>query len=286
MIDAIFYQLFAGLFRASYYWLIASGLTLIFGVTRVVNFAHAALFVLGGYVALTIHSLTSNFALSIIASAAIVGAVGIITEIGLLRVLYKTESLYQLLMTFALTLMINDGTKVIWGAESKSLALPKQLATAVVVGERTFPLFYFLVIGLAVISFVVLYYLIEKTFWGLKVRATWRDLAVAESLKINTKRIFTSTFFIGSVLAGLGGATMVAFTPIAPGLGDSLIITAFIIVVIAGLGNLVGAYAASLIVGVAESLFILFFPEVDILLIFAIMVVVLMVRPWGLFGER
>lgn len=286
MIDAILYQVFTGLFRSSYYWLIASGLTLIFGVTRVVNFAHAAFFVLGGYTALTMFALTGNFVLTVLASAAVVGLVGLLSELAFLRPLYKIENIYQLLMTFALTLIINDMSKFIWGPESRSIPLPRDLSTVVFIGARPFPVFYFVVIGLAVATLFLLYYLIEKTFWGLKVRATWRDLQVAESLRINSRRIFSTTFLLGSFLAGLGGSFMIAFTPVAPGLGDSLIITAFIIVVIAGLGNLVGAFIASIIIGISESLFILFVPEVDILLIFVIMTVVLLVRPWGIFGER
>ncbi|MEM1945624.1 MAG: branched-chain amino acid ABC transporter permease [Candidatus Caldarchaeum sp.] len=286
MLETILYQLFTGVFRASYYWLIASGLTLIFGVTRVVNFAHATFFVLGGYVALTVYELTNNFIATVLISALVVSLVAVLSETSLLRPLYRIESIYQLLMTFALTLIINDLSKFIWGAESRSIPLPKELSTIVSVGTRPFPLFYFLVIGLSIASLFLLYYLIEKTFWGLKVRATWRDIFVAESLRINTRRIFTATFFIGSLLAGFGGATMVAFTPVAPGLGDSLIITAFIIVVIAGLGNLFGAFVSSLMIGMLESLLVLYIPEVDILLIFVIMTAVLLVRPWGIFGER
>ncbi|MEM4290560.1 MAG: branched-chain amino acid ABC transporter permease [Candidatus Caldarchaeum sp.] len=278
--------MFTGIFRASYYWLIASGLTLIFGVTRVVNFAHAAFFVLGGYVALTIYGLTANFMATVLISALVVGLVSAVSEISLLRPLYRIEGIYQLLMTFALTLIINDLTKFIWGAQSRSIPLPRELSTAIFIGARPFPIFYFLVIGLSIASLFLLYYLIEKTFWGLKVRATWRDIYSAESLRINTRRIFTATYFIGSLLAGLGGATMVAFTPVAPGLGDSLIITAFVIVVIAGLGNLFGAFVCSLLIGVLESMLVLYTPEVDILLIFLIMTAVLLVRPWGIFGER
>ncbi|MCS7127156.1 MAG: branched-chain amino acid ABC transporter permease [Thaumarchaeota archaeon] len=286
MIDAILYQAFTGLFRSSYYWLIASGLTLIFGVTRVVNFAHATFFVLGGYTALTVHSLTGNFVLSVLGSAALVALVGLASEVALLRPLYRIENLYQLLMTFALTLIINDASKIIWGPESRSLPLPRELSAAVYIGPRPFPLFYLVVIGLAFATLALLYYLIERTFWGLKVKATWRDLHVAEALRIDSRGIFSRTFMLGSFLAGLGGAFMVAFTPVAPGLGDSLIIVAFVIVVIAGLGNLLGAFISSMIIGVSESLFIMFVPEVDILLIFVIMTVVLLVRPWGIFGER
>ncbi|MEM1954445.1 MAG: branched-chain amino acid ABC transporter permease [Nitrososphaerota archaeon] len=286
MLDLISYQLTMGLFRASYYWLIASGLTLIFGVTRVINFSHAALFVLGGYAAISVFGVTGNFWVAVAASSLIVGLVGVTIEVLLLRRLYRVDPLYQLLMTFAATLIINDATKLIWGPASRSLTLPTELATPVRIGALSVPAVIPLVISVALGVAILLYFALEKTFWGLKVQATWRDIFMAEALRINSRSIFTTTFLLGSVLAGFGGATMVSFTPVAPGLGDHLIITAFIIVVIAGLGNLVGAYIASLIVGVAESLFIAFFPEVDILLIFAIMVAVLLVRPWGIFGER
>jgi branched-chain amino acid transport system permease protein len=205
---------------------------------------------------------------------------------GLIKPLYKIESLYQLLITFAVTLIVNDASKLIWGAASRSMKLPTELAISVKLAGRSYPLFYFFVITIAIIVFIALYISLEKTFWGLKVKSTWRDVTMAQALRINTGRVYTTTFFIGSLLAGFGGASMVAFTPVAPGLGDSLIVTAFVIVVLAGLGNLFGAYVSSIIIGIAESMFLLFIPELDILLIFVIMAAVLLVRPWGLFGER
>jgi len=286
MLELLGHQLLTGLFRSSYYWLIASGLTLIFGVTRVVNFAHAAFFVLGGYIALTVDILTGNFWLSVATSTIAVGLLGMAVERGLVKPLYRVESLYQLLITFAVTLIINDASKLIWGAASRSMKIPAELALPVKIAGRSYPLFFFFIIATAVAVFILLYIVLEKTFWGLKVKSTWRDVSMAQALRINTGRIYTTTFFIGSLLAGFGGACMVAFTPVAPGLGDSLIITAFIIVVIAGLGNLIGAYVSSILIGVAESLFLLYLPELDILLIFVIMAVVLLVRPWGLFGEK
>jgi branched-subunit amino acid ABC-type transport system permease component len=286
MLELLIHQILAGLFRASYYWLIASGLTLIFGVTRVINFAHAAFFVLGGYIALTIDSLTGNFWIAVAVATLTIGCIGAAVEMGLIKPLYKIENLYQLLITFAVTLIVNDASKLIWGAASRSMKLPTELAISVKLAGRSYPLFYFFVITIAIIVFIALYIALEKTFWGLKVKSTWRDVTMAQALRINTGRVYTTTFFIGSLLAGFGGACMVAFTPVAPGLGDSLIVTAFVIVVLAGLGNLFGAYVSSIIIGIAESMFLLFIPELDILLIFVIMAAVLLVRPWGLFGER
>lgn len=286
MLEPFLFQLLVGLYRASYYWLIASGLTLIFGVTRVINFSHAAFFALGGYLAYTFFTLTGSFWISVAASTLITGAVGLCAERALLRPLYKVEQIYQLLATFAITLIINDATKLVWGRLPLSTSMPSELKGGVYLLGGVFPTYYLFVIGLGLLVLVVLHVMLNTTMWGLRVKATWRDTNMAESLGINTQRVYASTFFLGTALAGLGGSFAVAVSPVVPGLGDNLIVTAFIVVVLAGLGNLVGAYVSSLMVGVAESVFTLLLPEVDILLIYAIMALVLVVRPWGLFGEK
>ena len=286
MLESILFQILIGIYRSSYYWLIASGLTLIFGVTRVINFAHAAFFVLGGYLAFTFFNLTGNFWLSLTMATLITGFIGICVESLLLKPLYKVEILYQLLMTFAVSLVINDMSKIVWGLTAQSIPIPSLFKVQIPILNRFFPTYYVFVIGSGFLAFILIYILINRTMWGLKIRATWRDVSMTECLKINTQRIYTLTFLLGTMLAGFGGALIVPVSPVGPGLGDHLIVTAFIVVVIAGLGNLLGTYISAYIVGVAESIFILFVPEVDILLIYAIMALILMVRPWGLFGEK
>ncbi|MEM1546930.1 MAG: branched-chain amino acid ABC transporter permease [Candidatus Methanomethylicia archaeon] len=286
MLESVLFQILIGVYRSSYYWLIASGLTLIFGVTRVVNFAHAAFFVLGGYLAFTFFNLTGNFWFSLAAATLTTGLIGIVVERLLLKPLYRVEVLYQLLMTFAISLIINDMSKIVWGLTAQSIPIPSWFKVQIPIFNRFFPAYYVFVIGSSFLTFILLYILINRTMWGLRIRATWRDLGMAECLKINTQRIYALTFLLGTALAGLGGALMIPVSPVGPGLGDHLIITAFIVVVIAGLGNLLGTYISAYIVGIAESVFILFVPEVDILLIYAIMALILMVRPWGLFGEK
>jgi branched-subunit amino acid ABC-type transport system permease component len=282
----IFYQLFTGLYRASIYWLIASGLTLIFGVLRVVNISQAALLVLGGYLTYTFYGFTESFWISLPLAALAVGIVGIAIERFLLRPLYRVDVTYQLLMTFAATLVINDVTKNVWGKLPLSVPLPETLSAGINVLGRTFPLYMITVIIAGLLIYLLIVILINRTMWGLRVRATWRKPYIAESLSINTGMIYTSVFFLGSLVAGLGGGLLVAFSPVVPGLGDFFIVSAFIVTVIAGLGNLHGAYVASLIIGVSESIFTLYFPEIDLLLIYLIMAVSLLIRPQGIFGER
>lgn len=281
----IFYQIFVGFYRASIYWLIASGLTIIFGVLRVVNFSQAALLVLGGYLAFTFYNITGSFWLAILFASLSVGLIGMIIEFSL-KSLYKIDVTYQLLMTFAVSLIIGDATKILWGKLPISIPLPEVLKTGINIFGRIYSLYMILVIMVGLIIYVLLMILINKTMWGLRIRATWRRREIAESLGINSSKIYTSVFILGSLVAGLGGGLMVAFSPVVPGLGDFLIVSAFIVTVIAGLGNLTGAYIASIIIGVLESLFTLYFPEIDLLLIYLIMAVVLLIRPQGILGER
>lgn len=282
----VFYQLFVGLYRASIYWLIASGLTIIFGVLRVVNFSQAVLLVLGGYMTYTFYILTGSFWLSVAMASISIGLVGVAIERALLKPLYRVDVTYQLLMTFAVSLILNDAMKILWGKLPISVPLPSTLAVGIGIFGRTYPLYMILVIAIGFAVYIAVLMLINRTMWGLRVRATWRRPEIAESLGINTSNIYTAVFFLGCVIAGLGGGLVIAFSPVVPGLGDFLIVSAFIVTVIAGLGNLSGAYIASILIGVSESIFTLYLPEIDLLLIYLIMAISLMIRPQGIFGER
>jgi len=282
----VFYQLFVGLYRASIYWLIASGLTIIFGVLRVVNFSQAVLLVLGGYMTYTFYNLTGSFWLSVAMASISIGLVGVAIERALLKPLYRVDVTYQLLMTFAVSLILNDAMKILWGKLPISVPLPSTLAVGIGIFGRTYPLYMILVIAIGFAVYIAVLMLINRTMWGLRVRATWRRPEIAESLGINTSNIYTAVFFLGCVIAGLGGGLVIAFSPVVPGLGDFLIVSAFIVTVIAGLGNLSGAYIASILIGVSESIFTLYLPEIDLLLIYLIMAISLMIRPQGIFGER
>ncbi|MGC9107089.1 MAG: branched-chain amino acid ABC transporter permease [Infirmifilum sp.] len=286
VLSVIFSQLLIGLYRGSIYWLIAAGLTLIFGVLRVVNFAQATLLVLGGYTAYAIYQATSNWVLALVMTPLLVGAIGLAIEVTLLKPIYKIDNTYQLLMTFAVVLILNDVTKVIWGKAPVSIPLPDMLKGSVKLSGFNISLYILIVILIGLLIFISVIYIINRTMWGLKVRAIWRKREIAEALGIKTTTLYSAVFFLGSLFSGLGGALMAMFSPMVPGLGDYLIVYAFIVTVIAGLGNLLGAYISSIIIGVLESVFTYYLPEIDLLLIYLIMAVVLLIKPQGIFGER
>jgi branched-chain amino acid transport system permease protein len=285
-LEAFLTQTLVGLYTGSFYWLLTLGLTLIFGVTRIVNFAHASFFVLGSYLMYTFYIYTNNFILSLFAATITTGLIGVIFEITLIRRVYKIEEMYQLLLTLGIALTLNESQKLIWGTTPKYINMPELISSGVSIGYTNISYYSIAVISIGLILFIIIHIVINKTLWGLKIRAVWRDNIMAQALKINPYLIYTTVFFIGIALAGFGGALMIILHPVGPGVGDHLIIYAFIIVVIASLGNITGAYIISLLIGVISSLATWLAPEIDIVIIYLITVIILLLRPGGLFGER
>jgi branched-chain amino acid transport system permease protein len=285
-LEAFLTQTLVGLYTGSFYWLLTLGLTLIFSVTRIVNFAHASFFVLGSYLMYTLYIYTNNFILSLFAATITTGLIGVIFEITLIRRVYKIEEMYQLLLTLGIALTLNESQKLIWGTSPKYINMPELISSGVSIGYTNISYYSIAVISIGLILFIIIHIVINKTLWGLKVRAVWRDNIMAQALKINPYLIYTTVFFIGIALAGFGGALMIILHPVGPGVGDHLIIYAFIIVVIASLGNITGAYITSLLIGVISSLATWLAPEIDIVIIYLITITILLLRPGGLFGER
>jgi len=285
-LEAFLTQTLVGLYTGSFYWLLTLGLTLIFGVTRIVNFAHASFFVLGSYLMYTFYIYTNNFILSLFAATITTGLIGVIFEITLIRRVYKIEEMYQLLLTLGIALTLNESQKLIWGTTPKYINMPELISSGVSIGYTNISYYSIAVISIGLILFIIIHIVINKTLWGLKIRAVWRDNIMAQALKINPYLIYTTVFFIGIALAGFGGALMIVLHPVGPGVGDHLIIYAFIIVVIASLGNITGAYITSLLIGVISSLATWLAPEIDIVIIYLITITILLLRPGGLFGER
>lgn len=285
-IDPFLSQLIVGIYRGSFYWILALGLTLIFGVTRVINFAHAAFLVTGGYIMYTAYVATGNFVLSLIIATIGTGLLGILFEILIIRRVYGVDPTYQLLATFAITLVLNEAQKLVWGKHVKFIPIPETLKGGLTVGHMLIPHYSILIMLLALLLLVLVHYGINTTMLGLKVRAVWRDPLMSGALGINPKTLYTLVFFIGTSLAGFGGALILPTIALGPGLGDHLIVIAFIVVVLAGLGNIFGAYVMSLIVGVAWSVLVLLMPELDIVVLYLLAALVLLLKPQGLFGER
>jgi branched-subunit amino acid ABC-type transport system permease component len=268
-----------------YLWLLAAGLTIVFGVLGVLNFAHGSLFMLGAYFAFTFYGLWGiNFWLAMALSLLGVAIMGYLMERFFLRYIYHLDHAYQLLLTFGFILIFDDAVKMVWGGVAKIPTMPDFFEGTVSVVGRPFPFYNLFIIGAGLLVAIVLWALFEKTWWGKMVRASASDREMASAIGINIPTLFTGVFVFGAMLAALGGALGTPVRVVAPGIGAAMIIQAFIITVIGGLGNLKGAFVGAIIVGTLSAYGILLFPVFELFLIFLIMAVVLMVKPQGLFG--
>jgi branched-chain amino acid transport system permease protein len=281
-------QVLSALRQAAFLFLISSGLTLIFGVLNILNFAHGSLYMLGAYFiyALTLH-LTgpAGFVIALLAAPLGVALVAVVIETGLLRRIYVQEEIYQLLLTYSLVLIIDDLAKIVFGPEYKSIPKPDAISGAVTIFGGVVPVYTLVVLVLAPMMALVLWYLLYKTRTGKIVRATSSDREMADALGINMSALFTLVFAFGAILAGFGGALAGPARTVFPGVGTEVIIESFVVVVIGGLGNLWGALIGSILIGSLETVGIIVFPEFEMALIYLLMVAILVVRPWGLFGR-
>lgn len=276
-----------GLSLGSRLFLIAVGLSLIFGVLGVLNFAHGAFYMIGAYVALAVtNQVIDNFWLAVIVGATAVGVIGALIEVGTIRPIYgRVEGeLDQLIVTFGFVLVIHEAVRFIWGSQPYSMDAPGALDFSVAIGGSTFTAYRLFVIGAAVIVMVGLWLFITKTYFGSLVRGTSSDREMASMLGVDVPRLYTGVFFMGSFLAGLGGALAAPLQSISPALGDQVIIDAFIVVVIGGLGSLSGAFIGAMFIGMMQAIGPQFIAAGHIAIPFIAMVLVLLFRPEGLFG--
>ncbi len=279
-----------GLTYAMFLFLIASGLSLIFGVLRILNFAHGSLYMLGAYFTQQFVSLfidaPGHFWWAVILASLTVALIGVVIERFFLRHLYTREELYQLLFTYALVLILSDFAKIIWGTGQFSVSRPAILKGAVSILDQYFPKYNIVIILLGPCIAFTFWFIILRTRWGRKIRAAALDREMLGSLGVNVSRLFTVVFFIGAWMAGLGGALVSPVSAIVPGMDVEIIINAFIVVVIGGLGSFWGTFLGSLIVGQVYALGILAFPRLSLAFIYVLMALVLILRPWGLLGRR
>ncbi|MGQ7846612.1 branched-chain amino acid ABC transporter permease [Granulosicoccus sp. 3-233] len=285
----LFIQLMNGLSLGMNLFIISSGLTLILGVLRVLNFAHGAFFMLGGYVCFTLVGAFDmspmGFWLAVIGSALALGALAWIIERLMLRHLYHRDHLYQLLFTYALVLLIGDLVKVGWGSSVLSVSFPPGLDGATNLGVAYYPSYRLLLCVIGVLVGLGLWYFVNRTRAGRLVRAARQDREMLESLGINVGRIYLWVFVAGSAIAGMGGALAAPAIALAPGMDAEIVVECFIIAIIGGLGSLGGAFLGSLILGLLNAFGVLLIPEFEIVLIYLMMVLVLLIRPWGLLGK-
>jgi branched-chain amino acid transport system permease protein len=288
-ISLLFGQFLGGLTTAMFLFLIASGLSLVFGVMRVLNFAHGSFYMVGAYLAWqSVHWLSPmlhSFWLAALAAALGVALLGGIIERLLLRRIYGREELYQLLLTYALVLILGDAAKALWGTQQLSVSRPPALAGGFEILGSTLPAYNLFMMLTGVAIAVAGWLVLSRSPAGRMVRAAALDREMLGALGANVGALYTGMFVVSSFLAGLSGALVTPIQSIVPGMDVEIIVEAFIVVVIGGLGSFWGTFWGSIIYGQVLSFGILILPSFSLFSVFALMAVILIVRPWGLFGR-
>ena len=283
--SAVLLQFLNGLAGASSLFLVAAGLSLIFGVSRIVNFAHGSLYMLGMYLAVWL-SAKVGFWASVPLAVLAVGALGALVERLLLRRIYRAPELLQLLATFALVLVIKDFALWAWGPEDMLGPRAPGLAGAVTIAGRQFPQYDLFLIVLGPAVFLALHVLLKQTRFGILIRAATQDREMAGALGVNQRLLFTAVFALGAALAGLGGALAIPREPANLEIDLALVSDAFVVVVVGGMGSIPGAFLAALLIGEIKAFCIgLGYSEITLVAEFIVMAVVLVLRPWGLLGR-
>ena len=289
-------QVLNSLFYAAVLFLIAAGLSLIYGVMRIVNLAHGTFYALGAYVSAWAvggafgATIGSNLGLAgqlllLPIGAFAIAAVGAVIEPTLLRPLYRRPEEYVLLITFGLLMILEDAMKMLFGGTPLSAGTIMDHMGSFPIGRLLYPVYNLVVIGVGVLAAVGLWWFIYRTKFGVTLRATSQDRRMAAALGINVSRVYVQAFAIGCFMAGLGGAVVVPAQAAVLGMGIEALILAFVVVVIGGLGSLEGALVGALIVGLVRTAGIQFFPEIELAVLYLIATAVLLIRPTGLFGR-
>jgi branched-chain amino acid transport system permease protein len=278
-------QAFTGLVLGMILVLLAIGLTLIFGLMTVVNFAHGSLYMLGAYFGFFLLGLGASFWAALIVAPLMVGALGLGVERWLVRPLYGRSIDDPLLLTFGLSLVLVEGAKVVWGKAGVTLDPPHALGGAVNLGFTVFPLYRLFVIGVTVAVLIGVWLFLEKTNVGLIIRAGSRDPLMVRILGFDLGRIWLVVFGIGSALAGLAGVLAGPMRGVNADMGVTIVIESFVVVVVGGMGSLLGAIVAGILIGEVVSFTTFFAPKAAEIMVFVVMAAVLLVRPSGLFGE-
>lgn len=287
--DLLLAQFLTGLAYASTLFLVAAGLTIIFGVTRVVNFAHGSLYMLGAYLAYTITAALpatpAGFFGGLLLAALAVAAVGVLVEVLILRRIYEAPEIFQLLATFGVVLIVQDLTLWIWGPEDLFAPRAPGLKGAVEIAGAFVPQYTLFLLAAGPAVFGALWLVFHRTRWGIEVRAATSDGTMAAALGVNRRLLFTSVFALGAFLAGLAGALQIPRESITLQMDLAVIVEAFVVVVVGGLGSIAGAFLAALLIGLLHAFGVLWLPQSALVLAFVAMALVLIVRPFGLLGR-
>lgn len=289
-------QLLNSFFYAAVLFLIAAGLSLIYGVMRIVNLAHGTLYALGAYVSAWVvggavgHAASGTLGVAgllllLPVGAVAIAVVGAVIEPTLLRPLYRRPEEYHLLITFGLLMILEDAMKFLFGGTPLTAGSIMDHMGSIPIGRLLYPTYNLFVIAIGLIAALGLWWIIYRTKFGVILRATSQDRRMAAALGINVSRVYVQAFAIGCFMAGLGGAVVVPAQAAVLGMGIEALILAFVVVVIGGLGSLEGALVGALIVGLVRTAGIQFFPEIELAVLYLIATAVLLIRPTGLFGR-
>jgi branched-chain amino acid transport system permease protein len=283
-------MLLNGLVIASTLFLVSSGLSIVFGVSRISNFAHGSLYMLGAYIAYSaiqwMPRTTLGFFAAVAVTAIAVGVIGLLIEMSIFRRLYDVPHHLQLIATFGIFLIVRDVTLLIWGPQELFAPRVPGLSGAVEVFGQRFPEYYLVIMGVSVLVLGVLWFLFHHTRWGVLLRAATQDRDMVAALGVDQKWLFTGVFVLSAALAGLAGALDAPRLPASLGMDITIIIEAFAVVVIGGMGSILGCFLASLLVGILTAVATVYLPQLTLALVFVVMAVVLVVRPRGFFGKH
>ncbi len=285
-LQALMGQLLVGLINGSFYALLSLGLAVIFGLLRVINFAHGAQYMLGAFTALLLLTLAGvNYWLALVLAPLLVGLFAAVVERTMLSRLYKLDPLYGLLFTFGLALTIEGTFRYFFGASGKPYAPPSQLAGAVNLGFMFLPIYRGWVVIASLAVCIAVWLLIEKTKIGAYLRAATENPVLVQAFGVNVPLLLTATYALGAGLAAFAGVLAAPVYQVSPLMGSNLIIIVFAVVVVGGMGSILGAIVTGYMLGVVEGLAKVFYPEASNIVIFVIMAIVLILRPAGLFGK-
>jgi len=280
-------QCLSALSQAAILFFIACGLTLIFGIMRIVNFAHGVIFMLGAYVGYTAQALTGNFVLALLVAPIVVGLVGMACETLFLRHLYdRRDGGAYLLLTFGIAVVLSEGIRVIWGTQPRSAGIPDFLRGVVIIFHQPFPLYRLFLIGLGSAAAVAVWQFLERTRAGLLIRAVAQNAEMVQALGTDVTLVRTAVFGIGCAMAGCGGVLAAPLVTAFLGMGTTVVIDAFVIVIIGGMGSFLGSIIGSILVACVQVLGAYYFQDFALSFMYFLMLIVLVIRPGGLLGKE
>lgn len=283
--ELVLLQLLNGIALGVLYLLIASGLSVIFGMTDIINIAHVVLYTLGAYIGLTVIGATGSFWIALIVAPLVVGVIGGLMERSTLHRIYDRDPLYHVILTFGFVLVFTEIIEFIWGKAPQNFEMPDILVGAMELGPIFYPKYKLFLIGAGLLIAVLVWLAFRFTEFGLIIRAGAQDAGAVRLMGIDISNYFTGVFAFGSILAGVAGVLAGPFLNVTPEMGNSILLIAFIVVIVGGLGSFKGSAVAALVIGVVQSLTEVFVPELTGFTVFLLLILVLIVRPQGLFGE-